>query len=97
MLYWTIGIIASLLSVWAGYTEFYEGNLGQPEYSVIEESHGIEIRRYDPFVIASTQLGEAGDEGLSTGFRVLAGYIFGGNTPGEKLAMTAPVLQQDAV
>ena len=96
MLYWTIGIAASLVGLWAGYTQFYEGGLGQPEYSVVETIDGVEYRRYAPFVIASTQLGEPGDPGLRTGFRVLAGYIFGGNQPGEKLAMTAPVLQQES-
>jgi len=96
MLVWTVGIVASLIGVWAGYTQFYEGGLGQPEYSVVETIDGVEYRRYAPFVIASTQLGESGDPGLRTGFRVLAGYIFGGNQPGEKLAMTAPVLQQEA-
>ncbi len=96
MLYWTIGVAVSLVGLWAGYTQFYEGGLGQPEYTVVETIDGVEYRRYAPFVIASTQLGEPGDPGLRTGFRVLAGYIFGGNQPGEKLAMTAPVLQQDA-
>ena len=96
MLTWIIGIGTALVGIWAGYTQLYEGGLGQPEYAIISTSNEIEFRRYEPFVIASTQLDESGESGLSTGFRVLAGYIFGGNTPGEKLAMTAPVLQQDA-
>jgi hypothetical protein len=96
MLLWFIGIVVSLVVLWAGYTQFYEGALGQPVYSVISTFNDIEIRRYEPFVIASTQLGEPGDSELSSGFRVLAGYIFGGNNPGEKLAMTAPVLQQNS-
>ena len=56
----------------------------------------VEFRRYAPFLIASTPMAEPGDKGLRRGFPVLAGYIFGGNTPGESLAMTAPVLQQGA-
>ena len=96
MLLWIVGIAASLVSLWAGYTEFYEGNLGQPEYTVTRQTDDIEYRQYEPFVIATTQLDESGDPGLKTGFRTLAGYIFGGNSPGEKLAMTAPVLQQNA-
>ena len=96
VLYWAIGIAASVVGLWAGYTQFYEGNLGQPEYKVVQKEDGVEYRQYEPFVIASTQLGQSGDPGLRTGFRVLAGYIFGGNQPGEKIAMTAPVLQQNA-
>ena len=95
LLYWTLGILTFLVTLWAGYTQFYEGNLGQPEYKVLSTSDNIEFRHYAPFVIASTQLQASGNSGLSSGFRVLAGYIFGGNQPGEKLAMTAPVLQQN--
>ena len=95
MVYWALGVVASVFGLWAGYTQFYEGNLGQPDYSVVETQDNVEVRQYAPFVVASTQLGQTGDQGLSSGFRVLAGYIFGGNQPGEKIAMTAPVLQQN--
>ena len=95
MVVWTVGIAASLLGLWAGYTQFYEGGLGQPEYTIVERAGDVEIRRYEPFIIASTVVNGAGQSGLSSGFRILAGYIFGGNKPGENIAMTAPVLQQD--
>ena len=95
MLYWTIGIVTSLIAIWAGYTQGFEAGLGQPTYQVTDTQNGVEFRRYEPFVIASTQPSGAGDPGLRNGFRVLAGYIFGGNQPGESIAMTAPVLQQD--
>ena len=96
MIYGTLGTLATLVVIWAGYTHFYEGGLGQPDYNVLSTSDGIEYRQYKPFIIASTQLNQSGQSGLSNGFRVLAGYIFGGNKPGEKLAMTAPVLQQNS-
>ena len=89
-----LGVPLGLLGVWIGYTALYEGRLAQPSYTVLETRDGIEVRRYDAFVIASTPMRAAGDSGLRGGFRELAGYIFGGNRPGEKLAMTAPVLQQ---
>lgn len=95
MLYWTLGIGLSVLGLWAGYTQLYEGGLGQPDYTVVSNEDGIEIRRYQPFLIASTNPTQTGDPGLRNGFRTLAGYIFGGNQPGESLAMTAPVLQQN--
>ena len=97
MMVWTVGIVASVIGVWAGYTQLYEGGLGQPDYRVVQKHDGVEFREYQPFIIASTAPSGSGQSGLNRGFRVLAGYIFGGNEPGEKLAMTAPVLQQDDV
>ena len=94
MVAWTFGIVASLLSAWAGYTHLYEGRLDQPQYTVLQENRDVEFRQFDPFVIASVLPEQDGEQGLSSGFRQLAGYIFGGNSKEESMAMTAPVLQQ---
>ena len=96
MLYWILGITTTVIGGWAGYTHFYENRLGQPEYTVLERHDGVEFRTYEPFVIASIQSEKSGDSGLSNGFRTLARYIFGGNQQSESIAMTTPVLQQDA-
>lgn len=96
MLTWALGITAALIGLWAGYTQLYEGSLGQPDYTVLARSDGVEFRRYAPFVIASTPLAAAEDSSMSSGFRVLAGYIFGDNQQDTSLAMTAPVIQQAA-
>jgi hypothetical protein len=95
MLIWTVGVVVLALVLWAGTTHFVEGALDQPVYTVVDEVGDVEIRRYEPFIIASTQPDGDGDTGLRSGFRVLAGYIFGGNSPGESMPMTAPVLQQN--
>jgi len=95
MIVWPLGILLFGIALWAGYTHFVEGGLDQPAYTVVNEEGEIEIRRYEPFIIATTQPGETGRSGLRSGFRVLAGYIFGGNSPGESMPMTAPVLQQN--
>ena len=61
----------------------------EPGYQVLMESGDVEIRRYDPYIVAEvTVRGEAADR---RAFRLLAGYIFGNNDSGEKMAMTAPV------
>ena len=68
MALWTFGILGALVALWAGYTHFYEGNLGQPAYSVTSDQNGIEYRRYEPFVIASTQMDNKGAQALTVGF-----------------------------
>ena len=63
----------------------------EPLYRVEKawEAEQIEIRAYAPRVMAVTGMNEDSDGG----FKVLAGYIFGGNAEEEKIAMTAPVQQ----
>ncbi len=62
----------------------------------------LELRDYAPHVLAEVRVRGARSGAASTGFRRLAGYIFGGNSGGEdggddgggaKIAMTAPVAQ----
>ena len=64
----------------------------EPVYQVEKawEAEQIEIRAYAPRVMAVTGM----DEDTEGGFRVLAGYIFGGNAEEEKIAMTAPVIRE---
>ena len=66
----------------------------EPVYQVEKawEAEQIEIRAYAPRVMAITDMAEDSN----SGFRVLAGYIFGGNAEEEKIAMTAPVQQSMA-
>ena len=63
----------------------------EPVYQVEKawEPEQIEIRAYAPRIMAVTGMNEDSD----SGFRVLAGYIFGGNAEEQRIAMTAPVQQ----
>ena len=63
----------------------------EPVYQVEKawETEQIEIRAYAPRVMAVTEM----TEDSNGGFRVLAGYIFGGNAEEQEIAMTAPVQQ----
>ncbi|GJF12939.1 heme-binding protein [Mycolicibacterium cyprinidarum] len=68
----------------------------------VEEPHHIrrpltedvEIRQYGPRIAAETTVDGDKQRALNTGFRRLAGYIFGGNHRDTQIAMTAPVVQQ---
>ncbi len=61
------------------------------KYSVLHQDGAFEIRRYGPAIMASVDLPGGYSNMSSTGFRKLAGYIFGGNDGRMKIPMTAPV------
>lgn len=70
----------------------------QATYSVVSKQDAIEIRDYAPMIVAEAQVQGEREKAISDGFRLIAGYIFGDNTSSknvsEKIAMTAPVIQQ---
>jgi hypothetical protein len=65
----------------------------EPTFTVTRTEGDFEVRDYPALVVAEASV--AGDRKVaaSNGFRLLAGYIFGGNTAKTKIAMTAPVIQ----
>ncbi len=67
-----------------------------PPYTVESVADGVELRRYGPHVVAEVTVTGDRSTAISRGFRALAGYIFGGNEGGEKIAMTVPVAQTPA-
>ncbi len=74
---------------------FRSDDIEMPEYRVIKKYENVEIRQYPAMVIAQTMLNKStNQEQMSGGFRVIAGYIFGGNERNQKIAMTAPVVMK---
>ena len=67
----------------------------EPEYELLSEYEGFEIRRYSESVQARLLTPSSGWSGNSSGFRRIAGYIFGGNETNQRRAMTAPVQMWD--
>ncbi len=63
----------------------------RPSFAVERRVSGLEIRQYRPYVVAQTEVEGPIEAAGNEGFRRLAGYIFGGNGTGQKIAMTAPV------
>ena len=89
----SIGLVSFVLSgcsiIGAGVSD-----ADTPKYDVISSTDDIEVRQYEPMIIAEVEVqGERG-EAISDGFRLLADYIFGNNTVKESISMTAPVQQQ---
>jgi hypothetical protein len=61
-------------------------------FTLIQKEKEFEIRYYPPAVLATVySTADSYREISGTGFRRLAGYIFGGNKKGTKIAMTSPV------
>lgn len=67
-----------------------------PPYTVEQTLGAVEIRRYAPHIVAEVTVEGDRRAALNQGFRILAGYIFGGNDGGARVAMTAPVAQTGA-
>ncbi len=67
----------------------------EPDYTVLSKTENFELRRYEKQLVAQTWVSGDQNAASRTGFKVLAGYIFGDNTApsGEssKISMTAPV------
>ena len=71
-------------------------NVEQPKYQVISEQGNIQIREYNPSIVAEVQVQGEREEAISQGFRLLADYIFGNNKVEQDIAMTAPVTQRSS-
>jgi SOUL heme-binding protein len=67
----------------------------QPSYTVLKDyGGGIEMRQYDSYIIAETEVTAAdAEQAGNLAFKRLGGYIFGGNQSKQSMAMTAPVSQ----
>jgi hypothetical protein len=83
-------VVVLLWSLWG----YFGSRVEQAEYAVAKKMDGYEIREYPAHIVAQTTVQGPYGESLSEGFRIVAGYIFGGNTKKERIAMTAPVVAE---
>jgi len=77
-------VVMGLWSLWG----FFGSNVEQADYTVVKKMNGYEIREYPEHIVAQTTV----QWWLNSGFWIVAGYIFGGNTKKESISMTAPVM-----
>lgn len=91
----TVIITLSILLVLAFvFFAFVKNNETYP-YKVLKKYEDFEVRRYDAAVFTSVELDSGSYSNVSSkGFRILAGYIFGGNEKEQKIAMTTPVTME---
>jgi effector-binding domain-containing protein len=66
----------------------------KPKYTVADRIGEVELRDYPPMIVAEVEVSGERKAAINQGFRRIANYIFGDNSPREKIEMTAPVTQQ---
>ena len=66
----------------------------EQKYSVVSDRDGYQIRHYPTCVVAEVKVSGDFDTAGSTAFGSLFRFISGSNGAGEKISMTAPVIQQ---
>jgi hypothetical protein len=87
-----IPIILSVIIPFLMSTQSGKAQTEQQPYTLVQKFPGFEVRYYPEAVMARVSSQAASYREMSSpSFRALAGYIFGGNTESQKIAMTAPV------
>jgi len=87
-----LGIIGVIFFIAQGFIMKSSSDIEQHPYVVLKTYEDFEVRQYAPALFSSVKMKEDSYEEISSpGFRVLAGYIFGGNEKNESIAMTSPV------
>lgn len=87
-----ISVLTVIFIIFQSFISMGTNNTEKQPYTVIKTEGEIEIRLYPSVTMATIQSTAKNYRDLSgNGFRKIAGYIFGNNASGEKIAMTTPV------
>lgn len=86
-------IITVIILVWVAYG-YFSSRVKEPKFTILERKDGYEIREYSPYIEARVKVSGSYRDAQNGGFRILAEYIFGGNTSKTSVSMTAPVVEQ---
>lgn len=88
-------IILAIMIITQSFVAKSTKNTEEHAYTVLKVYDQFEVRKYAPALFSGVKLASKGyRESSGTGFRVLAGYIFGGNEKNQQIAMTTPVVMQ---
>jgi hypothetical protein len=91
-----VGIISAIIligfAVVQGFAYSTQSGIEGYPFKVVKTYDDFEIRNYEASLFTSVKLStNKYEEASGQGFKILAGYIFGGNERNEKIAMTTPV------
>lgn len=89
------GIAGILVLGGALWGSIMSSNVEQAPYIVTDKQDNIEIRQYPALIVAEVSVSGDRKTAIKKGFRLIADYIFGNNIAAQKVAMTAPVTQQE--
>lgn len=85
-----IGVILVLIA--QGFLMHFIGKTEMHAYTIVKDYKAFEIRKYEPALFSYVVMKSDRYKDVSNkGFRLLAGYIFGGNEKNQKISMTSPV------
>ncbi|MEM7732130.1 MAG: heme-binding protein [Pseudomonadota bacterium] len=89
-------VVVTAVAVVGGARVWASQDVEKPDYKVEAAQGKFEVRQYPAMVAA--QVARQGNRGAAVrqAFGPLAGYIFAKDRPGEKIAMTAPVTQEQS-
>ena len=84
--------LAFIFILFQSFRSFSASSIETQKYRVVKKEEGFEIRFYPKATFATIRsTGSNYKQVASSGFRKLAGYIFGGNDQNKSISMTAPV------
>ena len=87
-------VVIGLLGLWTLSGYLSTRGIETLRYTVLQKADGYEVREYPGHVVAEITLPGGFHETMYAGFRKVADYIFGNNSPEQKIAMTAPVIHE---
>ncbi|MFN5422201.1 MAG: SOUL family heme-binding protein [bacterium] len=88
----TLSSLLLILIIFQSFMAISTSKTEKQAYQVIKKEDDFEIRYYPPATFATIQSSAKSYRELgSSGFRKIAGYIFGNNETSSKIAMTSPV------
>lgn len=91
----TFYVLVTVVILWSAWG-YFSSRVESTPYSVQESKKNYEIRLYPEHIVAQTTVRGTYRDALNEGFKIIAGYIFGGNTKKESIAMTSPVVEKSA-
>jgi hypothetical protein len=85
-----VGVGVAALAGWTLWGAF-ASRVEEARYDILKKTLGYEIRRYAPRLVAQASVQGAYERALGEGFRIVTGYIFGGNCRRDRIEATPPV------